>query len=116
MKNKFKTQSHSMSGGMYFNLRLITWCLIATLVTSCAPVSTSPDLGNMITPIPPTPVPAPTSGRPNYAPGELVDYIAQSGDTLPALAKRFNTTEEEIREANSIIPADATTMPPGFPM
>ena len=101
---------------MDFNLRLITWCLIVTLAASCAPVSTSPDLGKMITPIPPTPVPAPTSGRPNYAPGELVDYIAQSGDTLPALAKRFNTTEEEIRAANSIIPADATTMPPGFPM
>lgn len=70
----------------------------------------------MITPIPPTPVPAPTSGRPYYEPGELVDYTAQSGDTLPALAKRFNTTEKEIRTANPIIPADATTMPPGFPM
>jgi hypothetical protein len=70
----------------------------------------------MITPLVPTPVPAPTSERPPYAPGELVDYIAQNGDLLPALAARFNTTVEEIREANPIIPADATTMPPGFPM
>ncbi|HSL43786.1 MAG TPA: LysM peptidoglycan-binding domain-containing M23 family metallopeptidase [Anaerolineales bacterium] len=70
----------------------------------------------MITPLAPTPMPAPTSERPAYAPGELVDYIAQNGDTLPALAARFNTTVEEISEANPIIPADATTMPPGLPM
>ena len=72
----------------------------------------------MITPLAPTPAaaPAPTSERPNYVPGELVDYTAQNGDTLPALAARFNTTVEEIREANPIIPADATTMPPGLPM
>jgi LasA protease len=54
--------------------------------------------------------------RPAYAPGELVDYVAQTGDTLPALAVRFNTTVNEIREANSFIPDDATTMPPGMPM
>jgi murein DD-endopeptidase MepM/ murein hydrolase activator NlpD len=45
-----------------------------------------------------------------------VDYVAQTGDTLPALAARFNTSEAEIREANPLIPPDATTMPPGFPM
>jgi LysM repeat protein len=54
--------------------------------------------------------------RPSYAPGELVDYIAQAGDTLPALSVRFNTTIEEIRQANPIIPDSATTMPPGMPM
>jgi len=97
-------------------LALLTWTLIVALAASCAPVSSGTGLENMITPIPPTPVPAPTSGRPNYAPGELVDYIAQNGDTLPALARRFNTTEAEIRAANAIIPGDATTMPPGMPM
>lgn len=70
----------------------------------------------MITPLAPTPVPAPTSGRPEYKPGELVDYVAQNGDTLPALAARFNTTVEEIMEANPIIPRESTTMPPGMPM
>jgi LasA protease len=54
--------------------------------------------------------------RPAFAPGELVEYIAQTGDSLPALAARFNTTEAEIRRANPIIPEDATTMPPGMPM
>lgn len=65
-----------------------------------------------------TPVPevTPFPTRPPYGPGELVDYMAQTGDTLPALAARFNTTEQEIRIANPIIPADATTMPPGMPM
>jgi LasA protease len=70
----------------------------------------------MITPLAPTPVPAPTSERPKYAPGELVEYTAQNGDTLTALAARFNTTVEQIREANPIIPLDATTMPAGLPM
>lgn len=54
--------------------------------------------------------------RPAYAPGELVDYTAQTGDTLSALAIRFNSTVEEIRRANDFIPAEATTMPPGMPM
>lgn len=54
--------------------------------------------------------------RPAYGPGELVDYTAQTGDTLPGLAARFNTKVEEIRKANPIIPDDATTMPPGMPM
>jgi murein DD-endopeptidase MepM/ murein hydrolase activator NlpD len=64
--------------------------------------------------VPAVVTPYPT--RPAYEPGELVDYIAQTGDTLPALAARFNTTEAEIRLANPIIPPDATTMPPGMPM
>lgn len=66
----------------------------------------------------PTPLPefTPQPTRPVFQPGELVDYTAQSGDTLPALAVRFNTTVEEIRAANPIIPDSATTMPPGMPM
>ncbi len=45
-----------------------------------------------------------------------MEYTAQTGDTVPALAARFNTTVTEIVEANPLIPPDATTMPPGFPM
>jgi LasA protease len=54
--------------------------------------------------------------RPVYNPGELVDYVAQTGDTLDALAVHFNTSVKEIRVNNPDIPADATTMPPGMPM
>jgi len=64
----------------------------------------------------PTLVQTPLPIRQTYKPGELVDYTAQTGDTLPALAKRFNTTVDEIFEANPQIPRDATTMPPGMPM
>ncbi|MEA3350996.1 MAG: LysM domain-containing protein [Chloroflexota bacterium] len=58
----------------------------------------------------------PLPERPHYEPGQLVDYIVQSGDTLPALAVRFNTRVDEILEANPIIPTDVTTLPPGMPM
>lgn len=61
-----------------------------------------------------TATPFPT--RPPYGPGELVDYTAQTGDTVPALAVRFNTSVDEIMAANPIIPADVTTLPSGMPM
>ncbi len=54
--------------------------------------------------------------RPAYQPGELVDYTVQTGDTLPALAARFNTTEPKIRAANPVLPAQVTTLPVGMPM
>ena len=94
----------------------MTVTLLAFILSSCAPRESTSSIENMITPLAPTPVPAPTSGRPAYDPGELVDYTAQNGDTLPTLAARFNTTVAEIFEANPIIPQDATTMPPGMPM
>ncbi len=61
-------------------------------------------------------IPTPLATRPEYNPGELVDYICQTGDTLPALAAHFNTTEQEIRDANAILPKEVTTLPPGLPM
>jgi len=62
------------------------------------------------------PIITPFPTRPPYAPGELVDYTAQTGDTLETLAVRFNTTVAEIRKANSFIPEGTTSMPPGMPM
>ena len=115
MERKIK-HSSCLRRGKQFALYFLTYASILVLVASCAPVSPGTNLQNMITPIVPTPIPAPTSGRPEYAPGELVDYTAQSGDTIAALAKRFNTTEQEIMAANPIIPNDATTMPQGLPM
>lgn len=94
----------------------VTVILTALIIYSCAPRETTSSIENMITPLAPTLVPAPISGRPAYNPGELVDYIAQSGDSIPALAARFNTTIAEIFEANPIIPRDVTTLPPGLPM
>jgi hypothetical protein len=45
-----------------------------------------------------------------------VDYTAQTGDNLIALAVRFNTSIDEILEANPVVPQNATTLPPGLPM
>ncbi|HEY6074941.1 MAG TPA: LysM domain-containing protein, partial [Anaerolineales bacterium] len=102
--------------------------LLATLIAACSLISAC-SLPSLPPAGPQNPVPslaaqpgsAPMDAthlpvRPDYRPAELVDYIAQTGDTLPALAARFNTTVEEIRLANPIVPSDATTMPPGFPM
>lgn len=93
--------------------------ILSILFTSCAPAEQA-------TPVPdapptidfPTPAAQVTAlpTRPPYSPGEMVSYTAQSGDTLPALARRFNTSMDEIFAANPIIPKDATTMPPGMPM
>lgn len=99
--------------------------LVSWLVSSCSPAGPQGLAGSVPgdTPTPPAgaelppPRPAPSyPERPRYQPGELVDYTAQTGDTLPGLAKRFNTTVEQILQANSFIPASATTMPPGMPM
>jgi LasA protease len=72
-----------------------------------------------LTPATPTPaawLPTPMPTRPLYQPGELVDYTAQPGDTLPALAAHFNSTEKEIREANPVLPERVTTLPSGLPL
>jgi LasA protease len=106
----------------------ISWlCLAALALSSCIPISSGPGPDANLPANPPQPGQAPAANpqeapvqpfpsRPRYAPGELVDYTAQTGDTLPGLAARFNTTVKEILEANSFIPPDATTMPPGMPM
>jgi LysM repeat protein len=54
--------------------------------------------------------------RPVYTPGQLVDYVVQTGDTLPALAAHFNATIAGIRANNPQIPTDATTLLPGMPL
>ena len=80
------------------------------LIVSCTPSASK--LNGISTPetdlsqdalslaVSPTPLPA----RKNYTPGELVDYTAQTGDSLPALALRFSTTVDEILLVNPQIP------------
>lgn len=86
------------------------------LPPSASDHSSTPEAGQLGNVINPATLPTPLPTRPTYKPGELVDYTAQTGDTLPALASRFNTTVDEILVANTHIPRDATTMPPGMPM
>jgi len=100
-----------------------TLVLFSILVVGCIPVDRPAlqmdDSGSELPPpaaLPPENLPTPLPTRELFSPGTLVDYIAQTGDTLPALAYRFNTTVAEILEVNTFIPRDATTMPPGMPM
>lgn len=94
---------------------ILTACLpqgVAATTSPAVPVEPTTEAENT----PATSNIMPTSSRPIYSPGELVDYQAQTGDNLPALAAHFNTTVAEIRKANTFIPASATTLPPGMPM
>jgi LasA protease len=97
-------------------LSLIVWLSACQPAASSAPDQSAAEhlVPEIAAEMAPAPTPFPT--RPVYSPGEWVDYIAQTGDTLPALAVHFNTTIAEIREANPFIPEKTTTMPPGMPM
>ncbi len=107
-----------MTGKPLFQTFFAIGLTAALALTSCgaadsAPPSEFEPLAQSVLAMPEqTPLPV----RKPYAPGELVEYTAQDGDTLPALAARFNTSVEEILAANPFIPRDATTMPPGMPM
>jgi phage tail protein X len=59
---------------------------------------------------------APTAAaqRTAFPPGTIFDYLAQQGDTLPAVAAHFNTTVEAIEEANADLPEVITTFPAGY--
>ena len=94
---------------------------LTLLLTSCSapardikvlPASGTLSQGNTAPDYLETPIPQ----RTTFNPGQLVDYTAQTGDTLPSLAARFNTSVEEILLANPHIPGNATTMPPTMPM
>jgi LysM repeat protein len=119
-----QTHDRSMKQGGFLHL-VVLLLFLGVFVAGCQPFSgseqeipgtSSSDEGIQGAGEPERPLPTPFATRPSYAPGELVDYVAQVGDTLPALAVHFNTTVEEIMEANPFIPRDATTLPPGMPM
>ena len=108
--------------------KIAVWLVLTILLSACLPAQpTSLSPGNTATAgqtqasstegssgVGGSPTPLPT--RTTYSAGEEVDYIAQPGDTLVALAAHFNTSIPEIRQANPIIPASVTTLPPGLPM
>lgn len=103
--------------------RLRGWAALSVLILSsglsaCTPAPAAAVPAAMESTPTSTAQPLPTAlpTRPVYEPGTLVDYTVQSGDTLPGLAARFNTSEEEIRAANPIIPEQVTTLPAGMPM
>ena len=102
------------------NLTAAFWLGALVLLAACGPAATGNRAPAAASPAAATPTPTlegtPLPTRPEYAPGTLVDYTAQDGDTLPAIAAHFNTTVQQILDANPNIPRDVTTLPPGFPM
>lgn len=103
------------------HIRLVfLFILLGSLLSGC--FQPSPGVGPRASETTPTPsseqviLPTPLPTRPVYSPGELVDYTCQTGDNLPALAARFNTTVIEIKNANPVLPKDVTTLPPGLPL
>ncbi|MBC7875609.1 MAG: LysM peptidoglycan-binding domain-containing protein [Anaerolineales bacterium] len=108
--NKIEKKIHKISTAFLTTVIFITSC---GTPSNALVIPTSNQVDNVSLPaLAQTPLPT----RTTFTPGELVDYTAQSGDTLPTLALRFNTTVDEILQANIQIPRDATTMPPGMPM
>jgi hypothetical protein len=117
MMNKCLLVEKAISRSKWIHLLLIPLLLSACVVEATPDLTATQSL-QAVSPSPTivedraTPLPT----RCVYDPGTLVDYIAQDGDTLPALAAHFNTTEDEIRTANPQLPAIVTTLPPGMPM
>ncbi|KAF0110161.1 MAG: hypothetical protein FD147_1853 [Chloroflexi bacterium] len=94
--------------GFSISLGLLTGCVQTEVVLQ----SLTPDPASFSTFAEPAPTPVPT--RPVYEPGTLVDYTAQTGDSLTALAAHFNTTVKEILEVNPLIQKDITTLQAGL--
>jgi LasA protease len=89
--------------------------LLLVAVSACVPLATPEAIANA-TPTaepPPTSIATPLPTREVFPPGELLPYQAQSGDTLPAVASHFNTTVEEILQANPGLQV-STTFEPGM--
>jgi LasA protease len=114
MKKYRKDQS--IFGRVWPILLTLGLALSACMPQSAAAPQSEPAPTGDPTPTPTVLIPTPFPTRPLYSPAELVDYSAQIGDTLPQLAKRFNTSVAEILGANTFIPSDATTLPTGMPM
>ena len=91
----------------------LTALFVSSLATGCAIVpaaSAATATSGLVEPAAPTEI-APATAFP---PGTVFDYLAQQGDTLPAVAAHFNTTIEAIQTANPDLPQVVTTFPAGY--
>jgi LasA protease len=93
-----------------------TLLMLLLFIAGCGPVSTPSGTTPTVEEITPEVGPTPLPIREPHPPGELFEYQAQSGDTLPALAAHFNTSVSEILSANPDLPPNVTTIPPGYPL
>jgi hypothetical protein len=89
---------------------------LAALLAACAPAPLATPPAASATPVLDTNGPTPLPERTPHPPGEVFIYTAQQGDTLPAVAAHFHSSEREIVAANPDLPAGLTTLPPGYPL
>jgi len=89
---------------------------LALWIAACAPVPWPEAPTPAATVLLPESSPSALPARSPFPPGTLLEYRAQSGDTLEAIASHFNTTVQEIRAANPDLPAAVTTLPAGYPL
>ena len=105
---------NSVKKNILFALNIL---LIVGLLSACTEVQPTMQVPPILDPTQATLeaeslTPYPT--RPVYPPGTLVDYTAQNGDNLSAIASHFNTNVDEILEANPLMPKTITTLQAGF--
>ncbi len=110
----------STRGNQRIRYAALSLFVAAGLLYGCATSSTASTYIPLFTPTaavtPTVELSTPLPARPIYAPGTLVDYISQDGDSLSAIAAHFNTNVDEILEANPLIPTTITTLQAGTAM
>ena len=100
---------------MRLNQRILLLAL-AAILAACAPAPIVTPPAASATPAQETGGPTPLPVRTPHPPGEVFEYFAQQGDTLPAVAAHFHSGEREILAANPDLPAGVTTLPAGYPL
>ncbi len=89
---------------------------LGILMGACLPANPTNDTTLTLEGLAPVVSATPLPTRGPHSPGQIFEYLAQSGDTLPAIASHFNTTEDEIRAENPDLPDAITTLPAGYPL
>ena len=94
--------------------------LTITLIARFVPLPAAGVLPAPLAAAAPELLPAAAAAQPSAVPvrarwefGALLPYVVQSGDTLPALAARFNQTTDAILKANPALAVFQSTLPPG---
>ena len=98
------------------SLIMVLAICLGMLMGACAPANSSTIATATLEASNPTGSATPLPTRGPHSPGQIFEYIAQSGDTLPAIASHFNTTVDEIRAENPDLPDVVSTLPAGYPL
>lgn len=86
----------------------------AVLLGACSASGPTIPTPTTIPPATPAAEQTPLPTREPHPPAELVPYVAQSGDTLAAIAAHFSTSAEAILQANPLLPPGISTLSSGY--